>query len=198
MRLAAGQIRPVPGRIVPTIISELFASKDPAKSHRAMEAMLKMVKLDIKKLKKRLRGQRQNNSAKSQPINDHEHQDRLRSSESNHRPHYARQPTAIWPLCFIIDAPARKKLFRAWTEPELMKQWFTPRPWTTPVVETDVRPRRQQATSSCAARDGNEFSQSRRVFGSGKKNEAPCFLLMPTPKHGSHRPSPFMTGVLTF
>jgi len=38
-------------QIVPTIISELFASKDPAKSHRAMEAMLKMVKLDIKKLK---------------------------------------------------------------------------------------------------------------------------------------------------
>jgi len=42
-------------------------------------------------------------------------------------------------LTRIIDAP-RAKLFRAWTEPELMKQWFTPRPWTTPVVEVDVRP----------------------------------------------------------
>lgn len=42
-------------------------------------------------------------------------------------------------LTRLIDAP-RHKLWRAWTEPELLKQWFTPRPWTTPVVTTDVRP----------------------------------------------------------
>ena len=39
----------------------------------------------------------------------------------------------------IIDAP-REIVYRCWTEPELMKQWFTPRPYTTPVIETDVRP----------------------------------------------------------
>jgi len=38
-------------QIVPTILGELFSQKDPAKSQRVMEAMLKMVKLDIKKLK---------------------------------------------------------------------------------------------------------------------------------------------------
>ena len=38
-----------------------------------------------------------------------------------------------------IDAP-REKLFRAWTEPALMKQWFAPLPWIAPVVEVDVRP----------------------------------------------------------
>lgn len=32
------------------------------------------------------------------------------------------------------------KVYRAWTEPELLKKWFAPSPWTTPVVETDVRP----------------------------------------------------------
>ena len=32
------------------------------------------------------------------------------------------------------------KLFRAWTEPELLKQWFAPLPYTTPVAELDVRP----------------------------------------------------------
>lgn len=39
----------------------------------------------------------------------------------------------------LIAAP-RHILWRCWTEPELIKQWFTPRPWTTPVVETDLRP----------------------------------------------------------
>jgi len=34
-------------------------------------------------------------------------------------------PTAVW---------------QAWTEPERLKQWFTPRPWTTPEVEVDLRP----------------------------------------------------------
>jgi len=41
-------------------------------------------------------------------------------------------------LTRIIDAPA-EKVFRAWTEPELLKQWFTPSPWTASKVENDVR-----------------------------------------------------------
>lgn len=31
------------------------------------------------------------------------------------------------------------KLYRCWTEPALMKQWFAPKPWTTPHVEVDLR-----------------------------------------------------------
>jgi len=42
-------------------------------------------------------------------------------------------------LTRIFDAPP-EKVFRAWTEPELIKQWFAPLPWTTPYAETDVRP----------------------------------------------------------
>jgi len=42
-------------------------------------------------------------------------------------------------LTRLIDAP-RKALFRAWTQPELLKQWFAPLPYTTPVAELDVRP----------------------------------------------------------
>ena len=37
-------------QIVPTVLGELFSDKDAAKSLRVMQAMLKMVKLDIKKL----------------------------------------------------------------------------------------------------------------------------------------------------
>jgi uncharacterized protein YndB with AHSA1/START domain len=42
-------------------------------------------------------------------------------------------------LTRIIDAP-REKVYRAWTEPELLRQWFAPLPWTTSLAELDVRP----------------------------------------------------------
>jgi hypothetical protein len=41
-------------------------------------------------------------------------------------------------LTRLIDAP-REKLFRCWTEPELLKRWFAPLPVTTPVAEVDLR-----------------------------------------------------------
>src|ERR1700730_7952775 len=41
-------------------------------------------------------------------------------------------------LTRIINAPP-EKVYRAWTEPELLKQWFAPRPWTTPHAELNVR-----------------------------------------------------------
>src|SRR5687767_15738219 len=41
-------------------------------------------------------------------------------------------------LTRLIDAP-REKLFRAWTNPELMKRWFAPAPWTIAHVEVDLR-----------------------------------------------------------
>ena len=31
------------------------------------------------------------------------------------------------------------KVFNAWTQPALLKQWFAPRPWTTAKAELDVR-----------------------------------------------------------
>ena len=43
-------------QIVPTILSELLSGKDAAKSQRVMQAMLKMVKLDIGKLKQAAKG----------------------------------------------------------------------------------------------------------------------------------------------
>jgi uncharacterized protein YndB with AHSA1/START domain len=41
-------------------------------------------------------------------------------------------------LTRLIDAP-RAKLFRCWTQPDLLKQWFAPKPYTTPVAEIDLR-----------------------------------------------------------
>ena len=38
-----------------------------------------------------------------------------------------------------VDVPA-SSVWEAWTTPELIKQWFTPRPWTTVDCEIDLRP----------------------------------------------------------
>jgi predicted 3-demethylubiquinone-9 3-methyltransferase (glyoxalase superfamily) len=43
-------------QIVPTVLGELLSDKDAAKAQRVMQAMLKMVKLDIKKLKQAAKG----------------------------------------------------------------------------------------------------------------------------------------------
>lgn len=38
-----------------------------------------------------------------------------------------------------LDVPVRE-VWRCWTEPERLKPWFCPRPWTTPECEIDLRP----------------------------------------------------------
>lgn len=39
----------------------------------------------------------------------------------------------------MLDAPPAL-LWRAWTDPEHIKQWWAPRPYQTPEVEIDLRP----------------------------------------------------------
>lgn len=48
--------------------------------------------------------------------------------------------TQLFELSFtrLLDAP-REKLFRCWTEPELLKPWFCPRPWSVSHAEIDAR-----------------------------------------------------------
>jgi uncharacterized protein YndB with AHSA1/START domain len=38
-----------------------------------------------------------------------------------------------------VDAP-RELVWKAWTEPERLKKWFTPAPWITKECEVDLRP----------------------------------------------------------
>ena len=97
-------------------------------------------------------------------------------------------------LTRLIDAP-REKLFRAWTEPELMKQWFAPLPWTTPVIETDVRP---GGSSLIVMRgpDGTEFPNP-GVYLEVVKNERLVFTDAYT-KAWEPSEKPFFTGIITF
>jgi uncharacterized protein YndB with AHSA1/START domain len=51
------------------------------------------------------------------------------------------QPDARFDLSFtrVVDVP-RPLVWRAWTEPELLKPWFCPLPWKTIDCEIDLRP----------------------------------------------------------
>ena len=77
-------------------------------------------------------------------------------------------------LTRLLDAPA-DKLFRCWTTPQLMKQWFAPKPYTTPIVETDLRP----------------GGASKVVMRSPEGQDIPCpgqyLEVVPGPQTGLHR-----------
>ena len=97
-------------------------------------------------------------------------------------------------LTRLIDAP-REKLYRAWTDPELLKQWFAPAPFTTPVAELDVRP---GGANLIVMRDpqGNEFP-NRGVYLEVVENERLVFTDAYT-RAWEPSPKPFMTAVITF
>jgi uncharacterized protein YndB with AHSA1/START domain len=97
-------------------------------------------------------------------------------------------------LTRLIDAP-REKLFRAWTDPALLRQWFAPLPWTTPVAELDVRPGGANLIVMRGP-DGNEFP-NRGVYLEVVENERLVFTdayttaWVPSEK-------PFMTVIVSF
>jgi len=97
-------------------------------------------------------------------------------------------------LTRLIDAP-REKLYRAWTDPKLLKQWFAPLPYTTPVAELDVRP---GGANFIVMRDpqGNDLP-NRGVYLEVVENER---LVFTDAFIRAWEPSekPFMTVILTF
>ena len=97
-------------------------------------------------------------------------------------------------LTRIIDAP-REKVFRAWTEPELLKQWFAPLPWTTPHAEMDLRP---GGASLIVMRspEGNDMP-NRGVYLEVVKNQRLVFTDAYS-KAWEPADKPFMTVILSF
>jgi uncharacterized protein YndB with AHSA1/START domain len=97
-------------------------------------------------------------------------------------------------LTRLIDAP-REKLFKCWTQPELMKQWFAPLPWTLSDVEVDLR---AGGSSKVVMRspEGQEFPNL-GVYLEVVENEKIVFTdayteaWVPSEK-------PFFTGIITF
>ncbi len=97
-------------------------------------------------------------------------------------------------LTRIIDAP-REKLFRCWTDPKLIVQWFTPPPWKTIHAETDVR----AGGSSYVVMKGPDGTEmpNRGVYLEVAKNEK---IVATDAYTKAWEPSakPFFTMILTF
>lgn len=97
-------------------------------------------------------------------------------------------------LTRLIDAPP-ELVYQAWTDPQIIKEWFTPRPWTVASVTTDVR---VGGSSNVVMRgpEGQEFP-NRGVYLEvvpGKRlvfTDAYVSAWEPAEK-------PFMTVILTF
>jgi uncharacterized protein YndB with AHSA1/START domain len=97
-------------------------------------------------------------------------------------------------LSRLIDAP-REKLYRAWTETELLKQWFAPLPWTTPSAELDVRPGGANLVVMRSP-DGTDYPNP-GVYLEVVKNEK-LVITDAYVKAWEPAEKPFMTVILTF
>jgi uncharacterized protein YndB with AHSA1/START domain len=62
----------------------------------------------------------------------------------------------------LVRAP-RAALWRAWTDPQLLKEWWCPKPWTTEVRAFDLRP-------------GGAFYTFMRGPDGGSSDNPGCFL----------------------
>jgi uncharacterized protein YndB with AHSA1/START domain len=97
-------------------------------------------------------------------------------------------------LCRIINAPP-EKVFQAWTKPELLQQWFAPKPWTASNVQTDVRPGGSNSMTMKSP-EGQEFPSS-GVYLEVVPNQKLVFTDAYT-KAWEPSQKPFMTVTLTF
>jgi uncharacterized protein YndB with AHSA1/START domain len=97
-------------------------------------------------------------------------------------------------LTRIINA-SPEKVYRAWTEPELLKQWFAPAPYTTPTAELDVRPGGSNLVIMRGP-DGNEFP-NRGLYLEVVPNQRLVFTDAYT-QNWEPSEKPFMTVILTF
>jgi uncharacterized protein YndB with AHSA1/START domain len=98
-------------------------------------------------------------------------------------------------LTRLIDAP-RSKLWRCWTEPELLKKWFTPPPFTVPHAEMDVRP----GGASCITMrgpDGKDMPMP-GTYLEVVKNEKLVFTDAYVGDWQPRPAKPFMTAIITF
>ncbi len=72
------------------------------------------------------------------------------------------EPETALEISRLLAAP-RAKIWRAWSEPEILARWWCPRPWTTQVLAFDFRP-------------GGAFHTFLRGPDGGESDNPGCFL----------------------
>ena len=98
-------------------------------------------------------------------------------------------------LTRLIDAPP-EAVWRCWTDPELLKRWFAPLPYTTREAELDLRPG-GVSRIVMQAPDGT-LAPNQGVFLEVTPNELLVFTDAYTGDWTPRQGRPFMTVVLTF
>jgi uncharacterized protein YndB with AHSA1/START domain len=98
-------------------------------------------------------------------------------------------------LTRLIDAP-REAVWRAWTDPDLLKQWFAPLPYTTPEAQFDLRPG-GSSNIVMQAPDGTRMP-NRGQYLEVTPHERLVFTDAYTGDWAPREGKPFMTVVLTF
>lgn len=93
----------------------------------------------------------------------------------------------------VIEA-AREKVFRAWTDPEVISTWWGPNGFTTPYIKVDLRPGGAFDTVMHGP-DGTEYP-GKGVFLEVSEPERLVFTDAFT--EGWQPATPFMTTIVTF
>jgi uncharacterized protein YndB with AHSA1/START domain len=98
-------------------------------------------------------------------------------------------------LTRLIDAP-REAVYQAWTDPELLRQWFAPLPYTTPFAELNVYAGGAN-TITMRGPDGNDMPNT-GCYLEVIPNEKLVFTDAYGPDWTPRDGKPFMTVALTF
>lgn len=81
--------------------------------------------------------------AKNEPTQNATGKDDPRRNDPSHDDASAPDAASADALTLVLERTfdaGPERVYRAWTEPEVLKQWFAPLPYTTPSAELDVRP----------------------------------------------------------
>src|SRR5690242_17969960 len=93
----------------------------------------------------------------------------------------------------VLNAP-RERVWRAWTEPERLKQWWCPKPWRVEECRIDLRPGGELFTLMRGPKAGEEHA----VAGCYLEIAPPERIVFTLVLQKAFRPAPLGEGAFRF